>query len=1162
MMRDIVILVFLLGYQAIGAYSSSECRCSLSEKILRCDRRSVRQIPDDILINCPHLPKETVEGFDLQDQEVTRLSANAFANFPSLVSIQLSFNQIKTIESGAFDGLDQLTSIFLSHNQIETLQDGVFDGPSLKKLDLSYNPVANYTTRTWTFCHELEFGTGRAEGIQVFQDFSTEDKFGGDYCNRWNLFHVPEHHKCLETTNGSVLDCSSQSDNLDILGLGCGMLDTTKYQSVKVNFPKDKVPMSAASFGVGASAPFFKDFNVASSFNRMRRKLTFYGTIFDLASLPDNTNFSLTEEVTVQADTVVISRPITIDYKLKIRARQVILSQPLTMVMNANDFSRQGRLRAQYEKSVLFGSSTTVRHRQFGLVDIVDKHGRPEDKVCQPLTLNADEVDTSDAWFDPILVNLMYVCASTVQPDNNKLAMDITHHNLEYYSDKRVVGDAFSTAQKFQRVEQLGQYVKAHDVPVYNLKTISDLSQIMHDKLNLYLTLENRQQDQLTHTMGRIQEMKEKFDIVQIQQENYFQTEQTIQDGIFGAVNNSWVWSFEHRKTSDEAIFKAFDSTGKLIGNLQKEHMQVMLDQAQESVTHYQDAVHKYNEEIQRYKAIFESSNKRVKVFFQQFEHETQVMNIEEEKFEASVQKYEQGQIFREIFGFIKCFVNIFKGIASGDSSAVISGVKDFAKIAKEMYKVIKEVNKIMKLVDELDIEQFNDLTVHPTTKFMDALKEANQLKMKGPKFQELKAMAVNKIKLVDKKTNGKVKSEDFVTACVQVSNLGEDLIHQVSDLASTLLTMAERQDDLAMAQTDLQRATQQVEAIHEALHHLNDSSSDYQKQMKQVQKEYEDEVQKMHDQYEHVTTDLRHQYQQKITEKFQAFQQKYTMMKSSYTQSLSLLADSSADKLYGLQTASMTQRSMLTLLFGDYCDAIFYHAFKPCSKADIPLLGEDMPVLLNKVLDLQWDAIINRFLPVAQIPFSNTLTVSSKGKYDGNPLALLRNGSKMSINLKDYIPASEFGHQWRWRIDTLRVLLLDDDSQVIPSKGTGFGNDISVQIAFPQVFNDTDSNLNVYTFLAQPFYCRSTYETPGGIKYTEDCKATDDFSSNYKASPDGNYVFKLLSDNSTLDVDKVSSLKIELKGTYIPILSAAAANTQQMARNEALSPRPFSHGN
>ena len=78
----------------------------------------------------------------------------------------------------------------------------------------------------------------------------------------------------------------------------------------------------------------------------------------------------------------------------------------------------------------------------------------------------------------------------------------------------------------------------------------------------------------------------------------------------------------------------------------------------------------------------------------------------------------------------------------------------------------------------------------------------------------------------------------------------------------------------------------------------------------------------------------------------------------------MSVVVDSTVDKMYGLHMASMTQRSMLTLLFDDYCDTLFYHAFRPCSQEDVPLLGEDMTVLLDKVLNIEWNTIIDKFLP------------------------------------------------------------------------------------------------------------------------------------------------------------------------------------------------------
>ena len=55
-----------------------------------------------------------------------------------------------------------------------------------------------------------------------------------------------------------------------------------------------------------------------------------------------------------------------------------------------------------------------------------------------------------------------------------------------------------------------------------------------------------------------------------------------------------------------------------------------------------------------------------------------------------------------------------------------------------------------------------------------------------------------------------------------------------------------------------------------------------------------------------------------------------------------------------------MTQRSMLSVLYRDYCDALFHHGFVVCNEDDVPLLGDEMATLLEKLNNLQWDATIN----------------------------------------------------------------------------------------------------------------------------------------------------------------------------------------------------------
>ena len=96
------------------------------------------------------------------------------------------------------------------------------------------------------------------------------------------------------------------------------------YSTITIQFPKDAVPIQVPNFGQGEMATFFQEFNEAEpSFNQRRKSLTFYDTKFDLSSLARNTNASVTQVVTVKADTVYMSQPLDITYSLIIRARVI-----------------------------------------------------------------------------------------------------------------------------------------------------------------------------------------------------------------------------------------------------------------------------------------------------------------------------------------------------------------------------------------------------------------------------------------------------------------------------------------------------------------------------------------------------------------------------------------------------------------------------------------------------------------------------------------------------------------------------------------------------------------------------------------------------------------------------------------------------------------------
>ena len=191
------------------------------------------------------------------------------------------------------------------------------------------------------------------------------------------------------------------------------------------------------------------------------------------------------------------------------------------------------------------------------MVDIVGVASNDvSEQACNILTVEANQKITSDDWFDLTLINILYVCAATVQPENNQLAMDIADHNLDLYSNKEVIGDlrSFLGSKKFNKIINIGQIVHAHIVPTYDLQTIKDLSQVMYDRLTLYWANELNQQEQLQNAMARIQDMNVNFQSIEMQQEQYFQMELIMLEEIFAATDNLWNWDWQYRNASDNFI--------------------------------------------------------------------------------------------------------------------------------------------------------------------------------------------------------------------------------------------------------------------------------------------------------------------------------------------------------------------------------------------------------------------------------------------------------------------------------------------------------------------------------------------------------------------------------------------------------------------------------
>ncbi len=76
--------------------------------------------------------------------------------------------------------------------------------------------------------------------------------------------------------------------------------------------------------------------------------------------------------MTIKADTIYISQPLHIHYKLKLLGRVVAITQPITMNLEASDLFSSAPVEpwAYSEKLVDMEDGLTMRERRFGLVSM------------------------------------------------------------------------------------------------------------------------------------------------------------------------------------------------------------------------------------------------------------------------------------------------------------------------------------------------------------------------------------------------------------------------------------------------------------------------------------------------------------------------------------------------------------------------------------------------------------------------------------------------------------------------------------------------------------------------------------------------------------------------------------------------------------------------
>ena len=1031
---------------------------------------------------------------------------DAFRAFSSLEDIWMPFNGIEIIHRYAFRGLKNVKSLTLSYNFLHTIEESALDDlVNLQQLDLKNNhELESYTTNAWHFCNNVEEYNLGKDSTTFYKNFKNSENTE-DYCSTKLDFPLD---KCIRSGGGTI-DCTSVED---FRSTPCN-IRSKNFTNILFNFPKDKETTMVENYYEGEDNAFFRQFNAQDktmNYTKHVKELTLYETKIDLNKISELT-CNRTQLVTIKADTVWMSGPININHHLNIQARVVALDYPISMNMSKKQFVSKSLVEtwALQEEYVYLGN-ILMNKRSFGLVTVLQNvHEIPAVKdtdVCLPQVTTAEEreVDFSN-WFDRTTINLHYVCAMTIMKSNKnaKLVDDIGNYMLGFVYNASIVGDqgTFIAAQRFSRLIELNQDHTVHNVPSYSISIVGNLASLMADRMTNYRDNERQQELELTLATGRAADMQINFEIVKMQQQQYFSTEQSILDSIWASTDNQWDFDFSHRNGIEEQITGSMNSIQDQIFALQEQELKSALAEATMSQKHIDDIIEAYENQIDKLNEMVKSSLYVQSQFIEDLNKKTYNMKQEIDNLEIAIEEYKHEQEVKAAKAIFGAILSFGIGLATGDLGALddiadlLEQMQDILDLINDLVDIVSSCQDIINMIDDLDLGDIGDLadiSINLSTNFKDALQNMVKLKMKATDFDQLDIVATIRIDKMDEKTGKEIAEIEVVEeAMLSVSSVGRLLIDEACEFADKLLDLSEQNGLLDVAKNDRERATQQIEEITRQLADLEEMKNQFTEDREQAREEYEEELKRLQEQYHNISEELKAEFKEKILLSFNNFQMSFDALTNSYDTQMFMLISSIHQKIYGLKEHSMNQRSMIMSLYLDFCDADFYNSFRSCQEQNMPYMSDDFDTLISKLIDIQWDSVIsNAEIPGKPVQMKGTFKIDSDSEttYGGKTnyiVSTLKKTNQVEINLRDLDEYNRFDDFWRIRIETMKLTLLDDNSDPIQSAGTGFGAEIQIRIHYPTFFNDTDNYKNSVGFLAQNFACNADYVTEGAGKST-----------------------------------------------------------------------------
>ena len=221
---------------------------------------------------------------------------------------------------------------------------------------------------------------------------------------------------------------------------------------------------------------------------------------------------------------------------------------------------------------------------------------------------------------------------------------------------------------------------------------------------------------------------------------------------------------------------------------------------------------------------------------------------------------------------------------------------------------MLESVGEIGDMLDGIDLGGLANIGVSMDTDYKDALSASVDLKKKGPRFDELNNLAKVKLDAVNHDIED-LDPTDLMMAIQNLCDVSQRLTGEVAEFADNMLQLAERNDEIEVAQEDKERAIEEIDNINQMIEDLMAAKQDFEEKRQQDKEEYENELKKIEEHYANMSAELREEYKRNITAKFDKFKTGFQASRESYISSLSQLTDSIQRKSYGLKEHSMLQR-------------------------------------------------------------------------------------------------------------------------------------------------------------------------------------------------------------------------------------------------------------